>query len=72
MLEMESGEFPRGGKPLLTPLEVRNTRLQAERDVLFGEKESRKVIMIQLSDFFLCSYLSISFFHCDIEWDPSF
>jgi rRNA biogenesis protein RRP5 len=35
-------EFPRGGKTLLTPLEVRNTRLQAERDVLFEEKESRK------------------------------
>ncbi|XP_062503604.1 protein RRP5 homolog isoform X2 [Corticium candelabrum] len=33
---MAGKEFPRGGKHLLTPLEVRSVREQAERDVLFG------------------------------------
>ena len=36
-VDEEEGEFPRGGKEALTPLEKRLIKHQAQQDLLFGE-----------------------------------
>ena len=37
-MSVQEEDFPRGGASALTPLEVRNIKHEAEKDVLFGVK----------------------------------
>ncbi|KAK5140746.1 rRNA biogenesis protein rrp5, partial [Rachicladosporium monterosium] len=50
ILQQEDRAFPRGGASVLTPIEQRQIKVQAERDVLFEQETGRKAPTLEDED----------------------
>ncbi|KAK0248844.1 hypothetical protein B0A54_12762 [Friedmanniomyces endolithicus] len=50
ILQQEDRAFPRGGASVLTPIEQRQIKVQAERDVLFEQETGRKAPALEDED----------------------